>query len=149
VKLPASAMPRVDLPTIFVQVNQPGANPETLAATVIAPLERQIGAVAGITEMTSFSSTGTGNIIIQFDISRTQESAARDVQAAVNAARQDLPSGLPNPPTVRKINPADAPVLILALTSDTLTQSALYDVADSIVAQRLSQVDGVAQVQVG
>ena len=149
VKLPVSAMPRVDLPTIFVQVSQPGANPETLAATVIAPLERQIGAVAGITEMTSFSSTGTGNIIIQFDISRTQESAARDVQAAVNAARQDLPSGLPNPPSVRKINPADAPVMILALTSDTLTQSALYDVADSIVAQRLSQVDGVAQVQVG
>ncbi|MFC0410802.1 efflux RND transporter permease subunit [Roseomonas elaeocarpi] len=148
-QLPVSAMPRVDLPTIFVSVSQPGANPETMAATVIAPLERQIGAVAGITEMTSNSSTGSGNIIIQFDLSRTQESAARDVQAAVNAARSDLPSTLPNPPSIRKINPADFPVMILALTSDTLRQTELYDVADSIVAQRLSQVTGVAQVQVG
>ncbi|WBV44392.1 efflux RND transporter permease subunit [Pseudoroseomonas cervicalis] len=146
--LPVSAMPRVDLPTIFVSVNQPGANPETLAATVIAPLERQIGAIAGITEMTSSAGTGSGNIIIQFDLSRTQESAARDVQAAVNAARQDLPAGLPNPPSVRKINPADAPVLILAMTAETLPRASLYDVADSIVAQRLAQIDGVAQVQV-
>jgi multidrug efflux pump len=147
-KLPVSAMPRVDLPTIFVSVNQPGASPETLAATVIAPLERRIGEIAGITEMTSRASTGSGNIIIQFDLSRTQNSAARDVQAAVNAARQDLPSGLPNPPSVRKVNPADSPVLILAMTGETMTRTALYDVADSIVAQRLSQVAGVAQVQV-
>ncbi|MCQ4161281.1 efflux RND transporter permease subunit [Roseomonas sp. GC11] len=147
-QLPVSAMPRVDLPTIFVSVSQPGANPETLAATVIAPLERQIGTIAGITEMTSSASTGSGNIIIQFDLSRTQESAARDVQAAVNAARQDLPSGLPSTPSVRKVNPADAPVLILAMTADTLTRAALYDAADSVVAQRLAQVPGVAQVQV-
>ncbi|MGY4801234.1 efflux RND transporter permease subunit [Teichococcus aerofrigidensis] len=148
-ELPVSAMPRVDIPTIFVSVSQPGANPETLAATVIAPLERRIGEIAGITEMTSNASSGSGNIIIQFDLSRRQADAARDVQAAVNAARQDLPSGLPNPPQVRKVNPADAPVLILAMTSDTLRPTALYDVADSIVATRLSQVKGVAQVQVG
>ncbi|WP_160000133.1 efflux RND transporter permease subunit [Roseomonas sp. 18066] len=147
-QLPVSAMPRVDLPTLFVSVSQPGANPETMAATVIAPLERHIGGIAGITEMTSSASTGSGNIIIQFDLSRTQASAARDVQAAVNAAREDLPSGLPNPPSVRKVNPADAPVLILAMTSDTLTRAALYDAADSIVAQRLAQIPGVAQVQV-
>ena len=148
-ELPVSSMPRVDIPTLFVSVSQPGANPETLAATVLAPLERRIGEVAGVTEMTANASTGSGNIIIQFDISRTQADAARDVQAAVNAARQDLPSGLPNPPQIRKINPADAPVLILAMTSETLRSTALYDVADSIVAQRLSQVSGVAQVQVG
>jgi len=148
-QLPISSMPRVDIPTLFVSVSQPGANPETLAATVLAPLERRIGEVAGITEMTANASTGSGNIIIQFDISRSQADAARDVQAAVNAAREDLPSGMPSPPQVRKINPADAPVLILAMTSDTLRSTALYDVADSIVAQRLSQVSGVAQVQVG
>ncbi|MFT8243068.1 efflux RND transporter permease subunit [Roseomonas sp. BN140053] len=148
-RLPVSAVPRLDIPTIVVSVSQPGANPETMAATVTAPLERHIGEVPGITEMTSFSSTGSANVIIQFDLSRTQSSAARDIQAAVNAARQDLPSGLPNPPSIRKINPADAPVLILAMTSDTLQQVALYDVADSIVAQRLSQATGVAQVQVG
>ncbi|MDJ0387750.1 efflux RND transporter permease subunit [Roseomonas sp. E05] len=148
-QLPVSSMPRVDIPTLFVSVSQPGANPETLAATVLAPLERRIGEVAGITEMTANASTGSGNIIIQFDISRSQADAARDVQAAVNAAREDLPSGLPNPPQVRKINPADAPVLILAMTSETMRSTALYDVADSIVAQRLSQISGVAQVQVG
>ena len=147
--LPIASMPRVELPTVFVSASQPGANPETLAATVIAPLERRIGEIAGITEMTSSSGSGSGNIIIQFDLSRSAADAARDVQAAVNAARQDLPSGMPNPPTVRKVNPADAPVLSLAMTADTLSRTALYDVADSIVAQRLSQVPGVAQVQVG
>ncbi len=149
VKLPVSALPRVDIPTVMVSVSQPGANPETLAATVIAPLERRIGEIAGITEMTSNASTGSGNIIIQFDIARTQASAARDVQAAVNAARQDLPSGLPSPPSVRKFNPADAPVLILAMTSDRTLSTALYDLADSTVGPRLSRVSGVAQVQVG
>ena len=147
-RLPVSAMPRVDIPTIFVSVSQPGASPETMAATVIAPLERRLGEIAGVTEMTSRSSTGSGNIILQFDLSRSQSSAARDVQAAVNAARQDLPSGLPNPPSVRKVNPADSPVLILAMTGETMTRTGLYDVADSIVAQRLAQVPGVAQVQV-
>jgi multidrug efflux pump len=148
-ELPVSALPRVDLPTVLVSVSQPGANPETLAATVIAPLERRIGEIAGITEMTSNASTGSGNIIVQFDIGRTQASVARDVQAAVNAARQDLPAGLPNPPTVRKFNPADAPVIILAMTSDRTTSTALYDLADSTVGPQLSRVSGIAQVQVG
>ncbi|MBO1076532.1 efflux RND transporter permease subunit [Roseomonas marmotae] len=148
-RLPVSALPRVDIPTVLVSVSQPGANPETMAATVIAPLERRIGEIAGITEMTSNASTGSGNIIIQFDISRSQASVARDVQAAVNAARQDLPSGMPSPPTVRKFNPADSPVFILALTSDRLPGTALYDLADSTVGPLLSRVTGVAQVQVG
>jgi len=148
-ELPVSALPRVDLPTVLVSVSQPGANPETLAATVIAPLERRIGEIAGITEMTSNASTGSGNIIVQFDIARTQASVARDVQAAVNAARQDLPSGMPSPPSVRKFNPADAPVLILAITSDRTSSTGLYDLADSTVGPRLSRVTGVAQVQVG
>jgi multidrug efflux pump len=148
-QLPVSSMPRVDIPTLIVTVSQPGANPETLAATVLAPLERRIGEISGITEMTANASTGAGNIIIQFDISRSQADAARDVQAAVNAARQDLPAGLPNPPQVIKINPADMPVLILAMTSTTQRAAALYDVADSIVAQRLSRVPGVASVQLG
>jgi hydrophobe/amphiphile efflux-1 (HAE1) family protein len=148
-ELPVSALPRVDLPTVMVSVSQPGANPETLAATVIAPLERRIGEIAGITEMTSNASTGSGNIVVQFDISRTQASVARDVQAAVNSARQDLPSGMPNPPSVRKFNPADAPVLILAMTSERTPSTGLYDLADSTVGPRLSRVTGVAQVQVG
>jgi multidrug efflux pump len=148
-RLPVSALPRVDIPTVLVTASQPGANPETLAATVIAPLERRIGEIAGITEMTSNASTGSGNIIVQFDISRSQADVARDVQAAVNAARQDLPSGMPNPPSVRKFNPADSPVFILAITSDRLPGTALYDIADSIVGPRLSRVTGIAQVQVG
>jgi multidrug efflux pump len=146
--LPVASMPRVDIPTIVITTSQPGASPETMASTVAAPLERQLGTIPGVTEMTSFSSLGSATIILQFDLSRTQRSAARDVQAAVNAARQDLPSGLPNPPNIRKINPADAPVMILAMTSDTVPGTAVYDAADSIVAQRLSQVEGVAQVQV-
>jgi multidrug efflux pump len=148
-RLPVSALPRVDIPTVLVTASQPGANPETLAATVIAPLERRIGEIAGITEMTSNASTGSGNIIVQFDISRSQADVARDVQAAVNAARQDLPSGMPNPPSVRKFNPADSPVFILAITSDRLPGTGLYDLADSTVGPLLSRVTGVAQVQVG
>jgi multidrug efflux pump len=149
IRLPVSALPRVDIPTVLVTVSQPGANPETLAATVIAPLERRIGEIAGITEMTSNASTSSGNIIVQFDISRAQADVARDVQAAVNAARQDLPSGMPSPPSVRKFNPADAPVFILAITSDRLPGTGLYDIADSTVGPLLSRVTGVAQVQVG
>jgi len=147
-RLPIAAMPRVDIPTIVVTSNQPGASPETMASTVAAPLERRIGSIPGVTEMTSFSSLGSAVIITQFDLSRTQRSAARDVQAAVNSARQDLPSGLPTPPSIRKINPADAPVMILAMSSDTMTGPAIYDAADSLVAQRLAQVPGVAQVTV-
>ncbi|MBP0492320.1 efflux RND transporter permease subunit [Pararoseomonas indoligenes] len=147
-RLPVASMPRVDIPTIVVTTSQPGAAPETMASTVAAPLERRIGTIPGVTEMTSFSSLGSATIIIQFDLARTQREAAQDVQAAVNAARQDLPSGLPNPPTIRKINPADAPIIILAMTSETLAGPAVYDAADSLVAQRLAQVPGVAQVEV-
>ena len=147
-RLPVASMPRVDIPTIVVTASQPGASPETMASTVAAPLERRLGTIPGVTEMTSFSSLGSTRIIIQFDLARTQREAAQDVQAAVNGARQDLPSGLPNPPTIRKINPADAPIMILAMTSETLSGPAVYDAADSLVAQRLAQVPGVAQVEV-
>ncbi|HEY4251754.1 MAG TPA: efflux RND transporter permease subunit [Roseomonas sp.] len=146
--LPVAPLPRVDLPTIAVTASQPGADPAIMAASVAAPLERRLGEIAGITEMTSTSSLGSANIIIQFDLNRRIEDAARDVQAAINAAQPDLPSGLPNPPTFRRLNPADAPVLILALTSDTLTPGQMYDVADSIIAPRLTQVEGTAQVNI-
>ncbi len=146
--LPVAATPRVDIPTVLVTVAQPGADPETMASSIAAPLERRLGAIAGVTELTSYSSLGSSAIVVQVDLSRSQADAARDVQAAVNAARQDLPSGLPNPPTVRKINPADAPVLSVAMFSDTLAPTAVYDVADTLVAQRLAQLPGVAQVAV-
>ncbi|WP_376092166.1 efflux RND transporter permease subunit [Roseomonas sp. CCTCC AB2023176] len=147
-KLPVAAMPRVDIPTVVVTVSQPGANPETMASTVAAPLERRIGTVPGVTEMTSYSALGSSTIVVQFDLGRTQASVARDVQAAINSAREDLPSGLPNPPRLRRINPADFPVMILAMTSDTLSGTQVYDAADTIVAQRLAQVAGVSQVDV-
>jgi len=147
-RLPVASMPRVDIPTIVVSASQPGASPETMSSTVAAPLERRLGTIPGVTEMTSYSSLGSTRVIIQFDLARTQQEAAQDVQAAVNGARQDLPSGLPNPPTIRKINPADAPIMILAMTSETLSGPAVYDAADSLVAQRLAQVPGVAQVEV-
>jgi len=147
-RLPIASMPRVDIPTIVVSTMQPGASPETMASTVAAPLERRLGAIPGVTEMTSYSSLGSATIILQFDLGRTQRSAARDVQAAVNGARQDLPSGLPTPPNIRKINPADAPAMILAMSSDTIPGPAVYDAADTLVAQRLAQVRGVAQVTV-
>jgi hydrophobe/amphiphile efflux-1 (HAE1) family protein len=147
-RLPVASMPRVDIPTIVVSTSQPGASPETMASTVAAPLERRLGTIPGVTEMTSFSSLGSATIILQFDLARTQREAAQDVQAAVNGARQDLPSGLPNPPTIRKINPADAPIMILAMSSETISGAAVYDAADSLVAQRLAQVPGVAQVEV-
>ncbi|USQ74208.1 efflux RND transporter permease subunit (plasmid) [Roseomonas mucosa] len=144
--LPVSALPSVDFPTIMISVSQPGADPETMAATVAAPLERRIGEIAGVTELTSTSSQGSTSIIAQFDLSREVNSAARDVQAAVSAARADLPS-LPNSPTVRKMNPADMPVMILTMTSPNMNASQVYDVADTIVAPRVSQVRGVASVQ--
>ncbi|HEY8610381.1 MAG TPA: efflux RND transporter permease subunit [Roseomonas sp.] len=147
-RLPVASMPRVDIPTIVVSTSQPGASPETMASTVAAPLERRLGTIPGVTEMTSYSSLGSATIILQFDLARTQREAAQDVQAAVNGARQDLPSGLPNPPRIRKINPADAPIMILAMTSETISGPAVYDAADSLVAQRLAQVPGVAQVEV-
>ena len=146
--LPVASVPSVDFPTIRVSASRPGADPATMAATVAAPLERRIGEISGVTELTSRSSLGLTNITVQFDLSRSIEGAARDVQAALNAALSDLPSDMPTLPNFRKANPAASPILILALTSKTIPPSAIYDAADSVIAQRLSQVDGVAEVTV-
>ena len=146
--LPIAPLPQVDFPTISVSAALPGASPETMAATVATPLERALGAIAGITQITSRSSLGSSNIILQFDLSRDINGAARDVQAAINASRTLLPSGLPSNPSYRKVNPADAPVMILSLTSATLTRGQMYDAASTVLAQRLSQVAGVGQVGV-
>ncbi|MGZ4811255.1 MAG: multidrug efflux RND transporter permease subunit [Terriglobales bacterium] len=147
--LPVSPLPEVEFPTISVQAGLPGASPETMASAVATPLERQFGRIAGITEMTSTSQLGSTNVTMQFDLSRNIDAAARDVQAAINAARGQLPANLPNNPTYRKTNPADAPIILLALTSDTMPLARMYDAADSILAQKISQVEGVGQVIVG
>jgi multidrug efflux pump len=147
--LPVSPLPQVDFPTIAVSASLPGASPETMAATVATPLERALGRISGVTEMTSSSSLGSTRVVLQFDLARDIDGAARDVQAAINAARTLLPTGLPSNPVYRKVNPADAPVMILALTSDTRTQGQMYDAASTILAQKLSQVQGVGQVTVG
>src|SRR5947209_2709431 len=146
--LPVASMPTVDFPTINVTATRPGADPETMAATVAAPLERRLGEIAGVTELTSRSSLGNTRITIQFDLSRNIDGAARDVQAALNAALSDLPTDLQARPTFRKSNPATTPIMILALTSKVVPPSALYDAADTVIAQRLSQVEGVAEVNV-
>jgi multidrug efflux pump len=146
--LPVAPLPQLDFPSISVQASLPGASPDTMAATVAAPLERSLGMIAGITEMTSASSLGSTRISLQFDLSRDIDGAARDVQAAINAARPLLPSGLPSNPTYHKSNPSDAPVMILTLTSDALTRGQMYDVASTVLAQRISQVSGVGQVDV-
>ena len=148
-KLPVAPLPRVDFPTIQVSASLPGASPETVATSVTTPLERRLGAIAGVTEITSTSTVGNARITLQFDLSRSIDGAARDVQAAINAARADLPSDLRSNPQYRKVNPADAPVLILALTSDTLGQGRLYDAASNVLQQKLSQVTGVGQVDAG
>jgi multidrug efflux pump len=147
--LPVAPIPQVEFPTISVQAGLPGANPETMASSVATPLERQFGRIAGVTEMTSSSQLGSTNITLQFDLNRNIDAAARDVQASINAARGQLPANLPSNPGYRKINPADSPILILALTSDTMELSKIYDAADSILAQKLSQVPGVGQAEVG
>jgi multidrug efflux pump len=147
--LPVAPLPQVDFPTISVQAQLPGASPEVMAATVATPLERALGRIAGVTEMTSSSSLGSAGITLQFDLSRDIDGAARDVQAAINAARSQLPTSLPRNPTYRKVNPADAPIMILALTSATMDRGQLYDAASTILAQRISQVSGVGQVTVG
>jgi multidrug efflux pump len=147
--LPVAALPQVDSPTISVAAALPGASPQTMATSVAAPLERQFGSIAGITEMTSASNLGATSITMQFDLKREINGAARDVQAAINAARGYLPEDLPSNPTYRKVNPADAPILILALTSESATTAQMYDAASSILQQRLSQVEGVGQVLVG
>jgi hydrophobe/amphiphile efflux-1 (HAE1) family protein len=146
--LPVASMPSVEFPTIVVTAGRPGADPETMAASVAAPLERALGSISGITEMTSSSYLGQTVIIMQFDLARKVESAARDVQAALNVAVPDLPSDLPAFPRLRKFNPASRPVMILAMTSDNLASSALYDIADTLIAQRIAQVRGVGEVSV-
>jgi multidrug efflux pump len=147
--LPVASLPRVDFPVIGVGAGLPGADPQTMASAVATPLERQFGRISGVNQMTSSSQLGTTSITLQFDLNRDINAAARDVQASINAARSQLPANLPSNPSYRKANPADAPVLILALTSDTMTVPQMYDAADSILAQKLAQVDGVGQVFVG
>ena len=147
--LPVSPLPQVDYPTISISANLPGASPETMAATVAGPLERILGQIAGVSEMTSYSTLGSTRVTLQFELSRDIDGAARDVQAAINAARGQLPTSLPSNPTYRKVNPAETPIIILALTSDTLSQGQLYDAASTVLAQRLSQVEGVGQVSIG
>ncbi|MGA7945488.1 MAG: multidrug efflux RND transporter permease subunit [Candidatus Sulfotelmatobacter sp.] len=144
--LPVASLPRVDFPVISVGAALPGADPQTMASAVATPLERQFGRISGVNQMTSSSQLGSTGIVLQFDLNRNIDAAARDVQAAINAARSQLPPNLPSNPTYRKINPADAPILILALTSDTVPVARLYDTSDSILAQKLSQVNGVGQV---
>ena len=147
--LPVSPLPQVDFPTISVQAGLPGASPETMASSVATPLERQFTRIASVTEMTSSSSLGSTSITLQFDLNRNIDAAARDVQAAINASRGYLPTNLPNNPTYRKVNPADSPIVLLALTSPILTKAQMYDAASSIMAQKLSQISGVGQVIVG
>ena len=147
--LPVAPLPQVDYPTISVRAQLPGAGPEVMAATVAMPLERALGRIAGVTEITSSSSLGNSNVTLQFDLDRDIDGAARDVQAAINAARGQLPTNLRRNPTYRKVNPADAPIMILSLTSDTLDRGEMYDVASTVLEQKISQVEGVGQVTVG
>jgi multidrug efflux pump len=144
--LPVAPLPQVDFPTISVGASLPGASPETMASAVATPLERQFGRIAGVTQMTSSSGLGSTTITLQFDLNRDINAAARDVQASINAARSQLPADLPGQPTYRKVNPADAPIMLLALTSENIPPAQIYDAADSILAQKLAQVDGVGQV---
>jgi hydrophobe/amphiphile efflux-1 (HAE1) family protein len=148
-RLPISPLPRVDYPTISVGANLPGASPETMASSVATPLERRFGRIAGVTEITSSSGVGSTNITLQLDLDRDVDAAARDVQAAINAAAGELPSGMPSRPTYRKVNPADAPTLVLALRSKTLPLPIVFDQANSILAQKIAQLEGVGQVTVG
>jgi len=147
-RLPVSPLPQVDFPTISVQATLPGASPQDVATTVASPLERHLGQIADVTEMTSSSTVGGTRITLQFGLNRDINGAARDVQAAINAARADLPTSLRTNPTYRKVNPADAPILVLTLTSDTLTRGELYDAASTVLAQKLSQVEGIGEVAV-
>jgi multidrug efflux pump len=146
--LPVSPLPQVDFPTIVVSASLPGASPETMSTSVATPLERQLGRIAGVSEMTSTSSQGSSRVVLQFDLSRDIDGAARDVQAALNASLAQLPS-VPTNPNYRKANPADAPIIILAMTSKTLSTGQIYDAASTVVAQKISQVNGVGQATVG
>src|SRR6202045_1492847 len=146
--LPVSPLPQVDFPTITVAASLPGASPDIMASAVATPLERQFGHIAGITEMTSSSTLGTTSVTLQFDLSRDINGAARDVEAGINAARTYLPANLPANPTYRKVNPADSPIMVLALQSDVYDVPTLYDEASTVMAQRISQISGVGQVTV-
>src|SRR5450432_1861153 len=147
--LPVSPLPQVDFPTISVNASLPGASAETMASSVATPLERQFGRIASVTEMTSSSYLGSTSVTLQFDLNRDIDAAARDVQAAINGARGYLPANLPNNPSYRKVNPADSPIFMIALTSDILDKGQMYDAASTIMAQKLAQVAGVGQVTVG
>src|SRR5690242_7927013 len=146
--LPVAALPEVDFPTIVVHANLPGASPETMASAVATPLERQFGRISGVSEMTSSSQLSSTAIVLQFDLNRNIDAAARDVQAAINAARGQLPADLPSNPGYWKANPADAPILMFALSSEVFDRAHMYDFADSILAQKLSQIEGVGEVDV-
>lgn len=148
-QLPVAPLPQVEFPTLSVEAQLPGASPETMAATVAAPLERQLGRISGLTEMTSSSSLGSTQITLQFDLNRDIDGAVRDVQAAIQASRTLLPAGMPSLPSWRKRNPTDAPAMILALTSEHLPQATLYDAAATILAQRIAQIDGIGEVRIG
>jgi len=147
--LPVASLPNVDYPVISASAGMPGAGPETMASSVATPLERQFGRIAGVNQMTSSSSLGAASVTMQFDLSRNIDAAARDVQASINAARSQLPSYLPQNPSYRKANPAEAPILILTLTSDVVPKPQIYDMANSILAQKISQIQGVGQCFVG
>lgn len=147
--LPVSQLPQIEFPTIIVQASLPGASPAIMASSIATPLERQLGKIAGVSELTSSSSTGSTRVVIQFDLSRNIDGAARDVQAAISASLNQLPTDLPGHPTYRKVNPADAPIMIIALTSKIFTKGQMYDAASTILQQKISQVDGVGQVIVG
>src|SRR5256885_4700291 len=148
-QLAVSPLPQVEFPVISVTASLPGADPETMAATVATPLERQLGRIAGVNEITSSSSQGSTRITLQFDLDRSINDAATEVQSAINAARSQLPSGMPNNPTYRKVNPSDAPIMVMSLISESMTRGQMYDWASTVVAQKLSQVRGVGQVTVG
>src|SRR6201990_300145 len=147
--LPVAPLPQVDSPPVRVQAQLAGASPDTMAATVAAPLERQFGQIAGVSQLTSVSTLGSTSITLQFDLNRNIDAAAQDVQAAITAASRQLPQTLTSPPTYRKVNPADSPILILAAHSDTLPLTVVDDFADTVVAQQISQITGVAQVVIG
>jgi len=148
-QLPVAPLPQVDFPTISIGAAMPGASPEIMASSVAAPLERQLGHIAGVNEMTSSSSLGSSQITLQFDLNRDIDGAARDVQAAINAARANLPANMPSNPSYRKVNPADSPILIMALTSDVYDRGQVYDAASTIMQQRLLQIQGVGSVNIG
>src|SRR6195952_5119763 len=147
--LPVAPLPQVDFPTISVTASLPGASPDTMATSVATPLERHLGTIAGVNEITSSSQVGQARVTLQFDLSRNIDGAAREVQAAINASRVDLPATLRSNPTYRKANPADAPIIILALTSKTMSTGQIYDAVSNIVSQRVAQVDGVGDVEIG